>query len=48
MRPRALLDDALVPGIREVGELFRRGDVFLPEMMLARMGLEFKDPPFYA
>ena len=35
LAPRALLDDALVPGIREVGELFRRGDVFLPEMMLA-------------
>ena len=35
MRPRALLDDGLVAGIREVGELFRRGDVFLPEMMLA-------------
>jgi 5-methyltetrahydrofolate--homocysteine methyltransferase len=32
---RILLDEGLVPGIREVGELFRRGDVFLPEMMLA-------------
>ena len=33
--PRVLLDEGLVPGIREVGEMFRRGDVFLPEMMLA-------------
>jgi dimethylamine corrinoid protein len=32
---RTLLDDGLVPGIREVGEQFRRGEVFLPEMMLA-------------
>ena len=32
---RALLDEGLVPGIREVGEMFRRGDVYLPEMMLA-------------
>ena len=32
---RTLLDDGLVTGIREVGELFRRGEVFLPEMMLA-------------
>jgi corrinoid protein of di/trimethylamine methyltransferase len=35
VEPRALLDEGLVPGIREVGELFRRGEVFLPEMMLA-------------
>ena len=32
---RTLLDDGLVTGIREVGELFRHGEVFLPEMMLA-------------
>jgi corrinoid protein of di/trimethylamine methyltransferase len=32
---RTLLDDGLVAGIREVGEMFRRGEVFLPEMMLA-------------
>jgi 5-methyltetrahydrofolate--homocysteine methyltransferase len=33
--PQALLDDGLVAGIREVGEMFRRGEAFLPEMMLA-------------
>jgi 5-methyltetrahydrofolate--homocysteine methyltransferase len=32
---RVLLDDGLVAGIREVGEMFRRGEVYLPEMMLA-------------
>jgi corrinoid protein of di/trimethylamine methyltransferase len=32
---QALLDDGLVAGIRDVGEMFRRGDVYLPEMMLA-------------
>jgi len=29
------LNSGLVPGIREVGEMFRRGEVYLPEMMLA-------------
>lgn len=33
--PQALMDDGLVRGIRDVGELFRRGEAFLPEMMLA-------------
>jgi corrinoid protein of di/trimethylamine methyltransferase len=33
--PDALLNDGLVAGIREVGEQFRRGEVYLPEMMLA-------------
>ena len=35
LEPQALLNDGLVPGIREVGEQFRRGEVYLPEMMLA-------------
>jgi corrinoid protein of di/trimethylamine methyltransferase len=35
LEPHFLLDDGLVSGIREVGEQFRRGDVYLPEMMLA-------------
>jgi corrinoid protein of di/trimethylamine methyltransferase len=33
--PQTLMDDGLVRGIREVGEMFRRGEAFLPEMMLA-------------
>ena len=45
---RALLDDGLVAGIREVGEMFRRGEVFLPEMMLAaeawQAGMDVLDP----
>jgi trimethylamine corrinoid protein len=31
----AILDDSLIPGIREVGEQFRRNEVSLPEMMMA-------------
>lgn len=33
--PGAILDDGLVPGIRDVGEQFRRYEVYLPEMMMA-------------
>ena len=35
LEPDALLQSGLVAGIREVGEMFRRGEAFLPEMMLA-------------
>ncbi len=35
VEPDILLNDGLVAGIREVGEQFRRGEVYLPEMMLA-------------
>ena len=35
LEPHVLLNDGLVAGIREVGEQFRRGEVYLPEMMLA-------------
>jgi corrinoid protein of di/trimethylamine methyltransferase len=45
---RTLLDDGLVAGIREVGEMFRRGEVFLPEMMLAaeawQTGMDVLEP----
>ena len=44
----ALLDDGLVAGIREVGEMFRRGEAFLPEMMLAadawQTGMDVLEP----
>ncbi|MEE4275943.1 MAG: corrinoid protein [Thermoleophilia bacterium] len=33
--PGALLDDGMIPGLREVGEQFQRGEVYLPEMMMA-------------
>jgi 5-methyltetrahydrofolate--homocysteine methyltransferase len=35
LEPHLLLNDGLVTGIRQVGEQFRRGEVYLPEMMLA-------------
>ncbi len=33
--PREILDEGLTRGIREVGEQFRRGEVYLPEMLLS-------------
>ena len=33
--PGALLDDGMIPGLREVGEQFQRSEVYLPEMMMA-------------
>jgi corrinoid protein of di/trimethylamine methyltransferase len=46
--PGAILDDALIPGIREVGEQFRRYEVYLPEMMMAadawQEGMELLEP----
>jgi len=48
--PQTLLNDGLVPGIREVGEQFRRGEVYLPEMMLAaeawQGGMDLLEPLF--
>ena len=45
---RTLLDDGLVAGIREVGEMFRREEVYLPEMMLAaeswQAGMDVLEP----
>jgi 5-methyltetrahydrofolate--homocysteine methyltransferase len=45
---RTLLDDGLVAGIREVGEMFRREEVYLPEMMLAaeawQTGMDVLEP----
>ncbi|MFC2046078.1 corrinoid protein [Chloroflexota bacterium] len=33
--PDDILDEGLIPGIREVGDQFRRYEVYLPEMMMA-------------
>ena len=48
VEPQRLMDDGLVAGIREVGEMFRRGDAFLPEMMLAaeawQAGMDVLEP----
>ncbi len=35
MEARAILLEALVPGIQEVGRLFEEGEYFLPEMMIS-------------
>lgn len=46
--PGAILDDALIPGIRGVGEQFRLYEVYLPEMMMAadawQEGMDLLDP----
>jgi corrinoid protein of di/trimethylamine methyltransferase len=45
---RTVLDDGLVTGIREVGERFRRGEAYLPEMLLAaeawQAGMDVLEP----
>ena len=38
--PLAAIDEAYVPGIRYVGEQFRCGDLYLPDMMLAARAME--------
>jgi len=38
--PLVAIDEAYVPGIRYVGEQFRCGDLFLPDMMLAARAME--------
>ena len=35
MEPQTLLFDALIPSLEEVGARFERGDVFVPEMLVA-------------
>ena len=46
--PGLILDDGLIPGIREVGEQFRRYEVYLPEMMMAadawQEGMDLLEP----
>ena len=48
LSPDAILDGALIPGIREVGEQFRRYEVYLPEMMMAadawQEGMDLLEP----
>jgi corrinoid protein of di/trimethylamine methyltransferase len=46
--PGTILDDGLIPGIREVGEQFRRYEIYLPEMMMAadawQEGMDLLEP----
>jgi corrinoid protein of di/trimethylamine methyltransferase len=38
--PLAAIDDGYVPGIHHVGEQFRNGDMYLPDMMLAARAMQ--------
>jgi corrinoid protein of di/trimethylamine methyltransferase len=38
--PLAAIEQGLTPGIREIGDRFGRGEIFLPEMMLAADAME--------
>jgi corrinoid protein of di/trimethylamine methyltransferase len=46
--PGTILDEGLIPGIRDVGEQFRRYEVYLPEMMMAadawQEGMDLLEP----
>jgi corrinoid protein of di/trimethylamine methyltransferase len=46
--PGAILDEGLIPGIRDVGKQFRRYEVYLPEMMMAadawQEGMDLLEP----
>lgn len=43
-----ILDIAIIPGMDEVGRLFSRGDIFIPEMMMAakctKLGMDILNP----
>ena len=40
MGPEALLYDALIPSLEEVGARFERGDFFVPEMLIAARAMQ--------
>jgi len=46
--PRAVLDGALLPGINEVGELFDKGNYFLPQLIAGaeamKLAIEYLEP----
>lgn len=46
--PKEILDRAIIPGIRKVGDLFESGEYFLPEMLVSAEAmsgaLEFLEP----
>ena len=39
MDPGAMLYDALIPSLEEVGARFERGDYFVPEMLIAALSV---------
>ena len=48
MEPKKILDEALLPGINEVGELFDRGKYFLPQLIAGaeamKLAIEYLEP----
>ena len=40
MRPRKVLDEGLIAGMNEVGDLFKRGEYFVPEMLIAARAMK--------
>jgi 5-methyltetrahydrofolate--homocysteine methyltransferase len=38
--PRIILEDGLMPGIRKVGEMFSKGEYFLPELLISGMAMQ--------
>jgi methanogenic corrinoid protein MtbC1 len=40
MEPKAILFDALIPALEEVGRLFEKGTYFVPEMMVAAKAMQ--------
>ena len=40
MDPSAMLYDALIPSLEEVGARFERGDYFVPEMLIAARAMQ--------
>jgi 5-methyltetrahydrofolate--homocysteine methyltransferase len=38
--PQALLDEALIPAMAEIGRLFEAGEVFVPEMLVAAHAMQ--------
>ncbi|MFV1859509.1 MAG: B12-binding domain-containing protein [Anaerolineales bacterium] len=40
MEPKAILFDALIPALEEVGRLFEEGTYFVPEMMVAAKAMQ--------
>jgi 5-methyltetrahydrofolate--homocysteine methyltransferase len=39
-RVRKMIDDAMISAMDEVGELFQRGEIFLPEMLMAAQAMK--------
>ena len=37
---RSVLEDGLMPGIRRVGELFSKGEYYLPELLISGMAMQ--------